>query len=232
MEILFRLPSVILKSLILFFLITFAWVAGYSFINPPITPLMVIRYFQSDAEDKSIKKIWRDYEDISENLALAIIASEDQKFFDHEGFDMEAIEKAMDRNKRSRKIKGASTISQQVAKNVFLWPSRSWVRKGFETYFTFLIETMWSKKRILEVYMNVAEMGDGIYGAERASRAYFRKPAKYLSREEAALITAALPSPKRMSPASPSTYLYSRQRWILWQMGHLGSIELLSQGKY
>ncbi|MGQ0793970.1 MAG: monofunctional biosynthetic peptidoglycan transglycosylase [Deltaproteobacteria bacterium] len=205
-------------------LLSVLWVASYRFLPPPVTPLMIIRYFENGY---GIQKKWKSYDYISENLALAVIASEDQKFFDHSGFDIEAIEKALSRNKRARRIKGASTISQQVAKNVFLWPERSWVRKGFETYFTFLIETLWSKRRILEVYMNVAEMGRGVYGAERAAQNYFGKPAARLTRAQAALIAATLPNPKRMSAARPSGYVLSRQQWILRQMSQLGSIEFL-----
>src|ERR1700758_1932113 len=153
---------VLLKFILCFFVVTITWVIVYRFVNPPITPLMVIRYFESGSKNKSINKKWKDYEHISENMALAVIAAEDQNFFEHHGFDIEAIEKALHKNKKVKRIRGASTISQQVAKNVFLWPSRTWLRKGLEAYFTFLIETFWGKKRILEVYLNVSEMGDGI----------------------------------------------------------------------
>jgi monofunctional glycosyltransferase len=215
----------ILKKIVLYFLIvTVAWVIIYRFVNPPITPLMVIRYFEKGGKNKSINKKWKDYEHISKNMALAIIAAEDQNFFEHHGFDIEAIEKALHKNKRAKRIKGASTISQQVAKNVFLWPSRTWLRKGLEAYFTFLVETFWGKKRILEVYLNVAEMGDGIYGAEAAARLYFKKAAMSLTKDEAALIAAVLPDPKIMSPARPSTYLYKRQQWIIEQMSNLSGI--------
>jgi monofunctional biosynthetic peptidoglycan transglycosylase len=220
-----------LKIILYFVIITVTWVILYRFVNPPITPLMVIRYFESDSGDRSINKEWKDYEDISENMALAVIAAEDQKFFQHNGFDVEAIQKAIDKNEEGGRIKGASTISQQVAKNAFLWPERSWLRKGLEAYFTFLIETFWSKERILEVYLNVVEMGDGIYGTEAASQKYFGKPAKNLTRNEAALIAAVLPDPKRMSPTRASTYVYERQRWIVRQMRNLGSVELIREGE-
>lgn len=221
--------STLLKFILYVFVVTIAWVIIYRFVNPPITPLMVIRYFESAGKNKSINKKWKDYEHISENMALAIVAAEDQNFFEHHGFDIEAIEKALHKNKRVKRIRGASTISQQVAKNVFLWPSRTWLRKGLEAYFTFLVETIWGKKRILEVYMNVAEMGDGIYGAEAAARLYFKKPALSLTKEEAALIAAALPDPRIMSPAKPSAYLYKRQLWIIEQMSNLSSIKFLNE---
>ncbi len=218
-----------LKFTLYFLIITAAWVALYRFFHPLITPLMVIRYFESCSKTRSINYKWKDYEDISENLALAIIAAEDQKFFDHRGFDVEAIQEAALENKDRKRIRGASTISQQAAKNMFLWPSRTWLRKGLEAYFTFLLELFWDKKRILELYLNVAEMGDGIYGAETAARVYFNKPAKSLTIGQAALIAAALPNPRTMSPVKPSAYVYQRHRWIIQQMGNLGSVELLSQ---
>jgi len=221
--------SILLKFILYLFVVTIAWVIIYRFVNPPITPLMVMRYFESGGKNKSINKKWKDYEHISENMALAIIAAEDQNFFEHHGFDIEAIEKAIHKNRRVKRIRGASTISQQVAKNVFLWPSRTWLRKGLEAYFTFLVETIWGKKRILEVYMNVAEMGDGIYGAEAAARLYFKKPAMSLTKEEAALIAAVLPDPRMMSPAKPSAYLYKRQLWIIEQMRNLSSIKFLNE---
>jgi monofunctional glycosyltransferase len=224
-----RFLNILKKFVICFLAVTVAWVIIYRFVNPPITPLMVIRYFEGSSKNKSINKKWKDYKHISENMALAVVAAEDQNFFDHHGFDIEAIEKALHKNKRVKRIRGASTISQQVAKNVFLWPSRTWLRKGLEAYFTFLIETFWGKKRILEVYLNVSEMGDGIYGAEAAARVYFKKPAMSLTKGEAALIAAVLPDPRIMSPSRPSAYLYKRQEWIIEQMNNLGSIKFLSE---
>ncbi|HEX3035846.1 MAG TPA: monofunctional biosynthetic peptidoglycan transglycosylase [Thermodesulfobacteriota bacterium] len=226
-----RLYIIPLKVILYFVIITVAWVIFYRFVNPHITPLMIIRYLESDSDNKSINKEWKDYEEIAENMALAVIAAEDQKFFQHNGFDVEAIQKAIDKNEQGGRMKGASTISQQVAKNTFLWPERSWLRKGLEAYFTFLVETLWSKGRILEVYLNIIEMGDGVYGAEAAAQTYFGKPAKNLTRYEAALIAAVLPNPKRMSPARPSAYVYERQRWIVRQMRNLGSVELISERK-
>lgn len=184
---------------------------------------MVIRYLESGGKSRRILKTWKDYDSISENMALAVVASEDQKFFEHHGFDFNAIRGAAINNISDDRIKGASTITQQVAKNVFLWPKRSWLRKGAEAYFTVLIETFWSKKRILEVYLNVVELGNGIYGAEMASRTYFGKPASKLTMEEAALLAAILPSPRRMSPINPSSYVNGRRQWIREQMDNIGN---------
>ena len=212
-----------------FFLSTLFSVISYRFINPPVTPLMVIRSIQQkfDGEKMSLRKEWVSIKEISPSLQLAVVASEDNRFLEHNGFDFKAIEKAKDYNakKKGKKIRGASTISQQTAKNVFLWPQRSWIRKGLEVYFTFLIELIWSKKRIMEVYLNVIETGKGIYGAEKASQIYFNKSAKNLSPGESALIAAILPNPLKWNPARPTSYLLGRQQWILWNMGNIGKLE-------
>ena len=193
----------ILIGLSLFFTLLYKFVPVY------YTPLMFIRYFENVKAGKEarIERNWKRLDEISPNLWLAVVASEDNNFLKHHGFDMDAIKKAQKHNQTHARKRGASTISQQVAKNVFLWPSRTWVRKGLETYFTFLIETFWSKKRILEVYLNVIEIGPGIYGAEAASQIYFHKPASKLTRGEAALIAAVLPAPLRRNPAKPSPYV-------------------------
>ena len=190
----------------------------------PFTPLMAIRYFENTAED--IRHNWVPKEEISNNLKLAVIASEDQNFPNHNGFDYEAIKKAMEENKKGRRVRGASTISQQTAKNVFLWPQRSWFRKGLEVYFTFWIELLWSKERILEVYLNSIEMGKGIYGAEAAAQAWFGKSAENLSAYEAAAIAAILPNPRQYSARPASSYIQRRQGWIVRQMKNLGPIKL------
>lgn len=161
------------------------------------------------------------YDNISQHAKLAVIASEDQLFPDHDGFDFKSIEKAMKHNQKSRKIRGASTISQQVAKNVFLWQGRSWARKGLEVYFTFMIEKIWGKRRILEVYLNVAETGNGIFGFEAASNAYYNKPAANLNREEAAMIAACLPNPVKYTVSPAARITAWRQRRILQQMRNL-----------
>jgi monofunctional biosynthetic peptidoglycan transglycosylase len=187
---------------------------------------MVIRNFETSQNDKSSgwQHDWVSIDEISKNLQLAVICSEDQNFLNHHGFDMKAIEKALEHNKTGRKIRGASTISQQTAKNVFLWPQRSWLRKGLEAYFTFLIELAWSKERIMEVYLNSIEMGNGVYGAEAASQYWFKKSASRLSQQEAAAIAAILPNP-RVYRANPATnYIQSRKEWIVRQMYFFGPL--------
>ena len=201
------------RLLIFFFASTLLTVIIYIFINPPLTPLMLIRSTSQlfSGDDLKLKKEWVKIESISPNLIKAVIASEDNNFTDHWGFDFEAIKKANELNKKGGKLRGASTISQQTAKNVFLWPDRTWVRKGFEVYFTGLIELFWTKKRIMEVYLNVIEMGDGIYGAEMASQYYFKKSAKDLSPSEAALIASILPNPRKWHADNPNSYIKRKQ---------------------
>ena len=172
---------------------------------------------------------WVDLDRISPNLPLAVVASEDQKFPEHWGFDVSAIEKAYALNQHSHKVRGASTISQQVAKNLYLWSGRSYFRKGLEAYFTVLIEALWPKRRILEIYLNVAEFGYGTYGAEAASQRFFHKPASRLGRSDAAILAAVLPNPERFSAAAPSRYVQQRRDWILNQMQALGGPEMLGE---
>ncbi len=201
----------------------------YRWVNPPFTPLMVIRMAEqaSSGQPLKLRKKWEPLEQISPNLQLAVVASEDNKFTTHFGFDFEAIDKARSYNERKQgqRVRGASTISQQTAKNVFLWPQRSWLRKGLEAYFTVLIEAVWGKRRIMEVYLNVIETGDGIYGAEVASETYFHKPAAKLTRGEAASLAAILPNPLKWNPANPTSYLINRREWILWNMGNIGQVD-------
>ncbi len=190
----------------------------YRFVPVGYTPLMFWRSIGSVfSSDKYIgmEKKWVPIEDIAKPMKLSVIKAEDYKFYQHYGFDFEAIEKAMQYNKTHKKKKGASTISQQTAKNVFLWPSRSWVRKGLEAYFTVLIEVFWSKERILEVYLNVIELGKGVYGVEAASQKFFKRPAKKLNSSQAALMAAVLPNPIRFRIDKPSRYVSNRQRKIL-----------------
>lgn len=189
---------------------------------------MAIRKIENDSDFK-ISHQWVSIKQISPNLQLAVIAAEDQRFLSHHGFDKEAIKKAREYNKTGKGLRGASTISQQTAKNVFLWPKRSWVRKGMETYFTFLIELMWSKERILEVYLNSIEMGSGIFGAEAASKYWFNKSAHSLSKENAAAIAAILPNPQHYKANPPTKYISGRISWILRQMRNLGSLNLNEQ---
>lgn len=205
------------KIILGFFALTFVWVILLKFINPPITYLIVKRGIERKVEGKEwlIRRSWVDYEDISDHLKRAAIAGEDANFMTHHGFDSKAIRKALEKNRSGSKLRGGSTISQQVAKNIFLWPNRSWIRKGFETYFTFLIELFWSKKRILEVYLNMIEMGQGVFGAEAASHYYFNKSCSKLSKREAALIVAILPNPQRWGVKNPSSYINRRANSIL-----------------
>lgn len=199
----------------------------YRWIPPPVTPLMVIRVIQqiSDGKDVRLKKDWVSLQEISPNLPQAVVASEDNEFLEHYGFDFEAIQKAQKFNETHKKTKGASTISQQTAKNVFLWPDRSWIRKGLEVYFTGLIELLWGKERIMEVYLNVIEMGDGYYGAEAASRHFFNKPASHMSRSEAALIAATLPNPRIFRADKPSDYIRRKQGRIIAIMGRSDKVD-------
>ena len=221
MKIFFRF---LLKLVLGLFLFSIFMVVVYKWLPVPFTPLMVIRYFENPEED--IRHEWVSEEKISNNLKLAVIASEDQNFPKHSGFDYEAIQKAMEENKKGKRMRGASTISQQTAKNVFLWPQRSWFRKGLEVYFTFLIELLWSKERILEVYLNSIEMGRGIYGAEAAAQFWFGKSAEELSAYEAAAIAAILPNPREYKAKPASSFIQGRQAWIVRQMRNLGSIQL------
>jgi len=210
-------------GLIFFFGTSIIFTLLFRFIPPPATPLMLIRVVENIADGKkpSITKDWVPLRDISPNLVLAVIASEDNNFESHYGVDFKAIEKATKLNAKGKKIRGASTITQQTAKNAFLWPARTYVRKGLELYFTGLIELVWGKKRIMEVYLNVIEMGNGIYGAEAASQYYFHKPAKSLTRSEAAAIAGVLPNPRKWRPDKPTAYSAKKKAWILWNMNNV-----------
>jgi monofunctional biosynthetic peptidoglycan transglycosylase len=212
---------------IAFFTLSLLPVILYRFIPPPVTPLMVKRAFERVSEDKRplMQKDWVRLKKISPHMIQAVVAAEDNRFLEHWGIDVEAIEKAVEHNKKYRRKRGASTITQQTAKNVFLWPARTFTRKAFELYFTTMIELTWSKKRIMEVYLNVIEMGDGIYGAEAAAQKYFHKPASKLTRGEAALIAAALPNPRKRNPAAPSAYMLKRQARILDLMNKIPPVQ-------
>lgn len=170
---------------------------------------------------------WQSGKEISPHLLVAVVAAEDQRFGEHSGFDFDAIEKAAEHNSDGGTVRGASTISQQVAKNLFLWPGRSWIRKGLEVGLTVMIETVWSKRRILDVYVNIAEMGDGVFGAEAAAQRFFDKPASALTPREAALLAAVLPNPRLLRADKPSAYVRRRQEWILRQMTQLGGADWL-----
>lgn len=212
-----------------FFGLSLCFVLLFRFFPVYVTPLMVIRAGEQLVTGKKLQlqHTWVSIEAISKNLSLAVICSEDQNFMDHFGFDFKAIERSLDAaEKGTKRLRGASTISQQTAKNVFLWPGRSWVRKGLEVYFTVLIEIAWSKERILEVYLNSIEMGNGIYGAEAAAQYYFKKNAKNLSKTQAAALAAVLPNPREYRAHPPSPYIRSRIDWIVGQMRHFGPLDL------
>jgi monofunctional biosynthetic peptidoglycan transglycosylase len=222
-----RLFKYLLKLLVIgFFGITFFWVLLYRYVNPPITLLMVDRGFERKAagKDWKIDKTWVPFDQMSINIKKASVAAEDQLFLEHHGFDLTAIERAIEKNQHSNKLIGGSTISQQTAKNVFLWPGRSYIRKAFEAYFTMLIEALWSKERIMEVYLNVIEMGDGIYGIEAASQEYFKRPAFELTKRQASLIAGVFPNPRKWSPAKPTRYIRHRSYLIMKNMGRLGPL--------
>jgi monofunctional biosynthetic peptidoglycan transglycosylase len=227
-----RLVRTLVLLVLLFFALSALVVLSLRWINPPCTAFMaesqIAAWISRDSNYVS-RHSWVNLDGISPNLPLAVVASEDQKFPEHWGFDVEAIEKAYALNQHSHKVRGASTISQQVAKNLFLWSGRSYFRKGLEAYFTVLIEALWPKRRILEIYLNVAEFGYGIYGAEAAARAFFHKPASRLTRGDAAVLAAVLPSPERLSAAAPSRYVQQRRDWILNQMQALGGPEMLDE---
>lgn len=216
------------KILKYFFISTISVVIIYRFVPVFFTPLMFIRVAEQalDGKPLKLKRDWEPIENISKNLPLAVVSSEDQKFTEHFGFDFEAMQKAFKSNKKGKRIKGGSTITQQVAKNVFLWPGRSYVRKLFEAYFTVLIEIFWSKERIMEVYLNVCEMGNGVYGAEAASWYYFDCSAADLSKGQAAWIASVLPNPRKYDPKNPSNYLQRRQEKIKRQMRQVEEVEL------
>ena len=213
-----------LKISLWFLAISILLVLLYKWVPIYGTPLMAIRVIEQKqkGEDINLDKTWKSLDQISPHLQLAVVCSEDQNYLKHNGFDFGAIQKAYEHNKTSKRKRGASTISQQTAKNVFLWPGRSWVRKGFEVYFTFLIELFWSKERIIEVYLNVIEMGNGIYGAEAASQEYFKKPAIDISKKQAATISSILPNPLIYSTKKPTPYIQRRINWTLQQMRFWG----------
>ncbi|MGH6894610.1 MAG: monofunctional biosynthetic peptidoglycan transglycosylase [Dongiaceae bacterium] len=216
-----RIMRWLARALALFIGISVVLTAFYRFVPPPITPLMMIRLFDGNW----ISKDWESYDEISPNLARAVIASEDSAFCAHWGFDFEAIEKALRHNEKSRRMRGGSTISNQTAKNTFLWPGDTrlarYARKAIEPYFTMLIELMWGKKRILEIYLNVVEWGHGIYGAEAAAQYHFHKSAAELTRREAALLAAVLPNPLRSSAGKPSGYISRRAGAIQARMNDI-----------
>lgn len=218
-----RIQKVLQWIVLLFFGSTILAVLIYRFAPVPVTPLMLIRCAQqmTHGEKVRLKHHWVPLDSISKYLPVAVMASEDQRFMTHHGFDMVEIQNALEEREQGKRIRGGSTISQQTAKNVFLWPTSSWVRKGFEAYFTVLIELVWSKERIMEVYLNSIEMGDGIYGAEAVAQQHFGRSAADLTRANCALIAATLPNPLKFSSKDPSRYMLKRQTAIMRQMKHI-----------
>jgi monofunctional glycosyltransferase len=213
-----RIWRIIWKTFLILFIAQFVYIIVLKWMDPPIT----ITQFSSWISGDGLKRDYVDYDEMSYQVKLAVISSEDQLYPDHDGFDWKNIEKAMKYNqKKPGRLRGASTISQQVAKNVFLWQGRTKLRKALEAYFTVMIEFIWGKKRILEMYLNVIEMGKGIYGVEAASQSYFKKPSKNLSRQQAAMIAACLPNPKKYTVKPPASYVVVKSGWIVRQMNAL-----------
>jgi monofunctional glycosyltransferase len=224
-----RILWLFLKCFLALLLASIALVVVFRLVSPPFSALMIERRAAASWSGKkySAQYEWVPFDRIAPAAGLAVIASEDQNFPRHHGFDWQAIQKALDHNEESNRTRGASTLTQQTAKNLFLWPGRNWLRKGVEAYFTVLMEGLWSKRRILETYLNIVEFGDGIYGVEAAAQQFFHKPASRLTPEEAALLAAALPDPHRLKPYAPSAYLRERQQWILQQMDQLGGANFI-----
>jgi len=212
-----RAWRLIKRIFIVLFITQFVYILLLKWVNPPFT----LTQLGSVVTGNGLKRNYVGMKNISSYAKLAVITSEDQLFPDHDGFDFKSIEKAMKHNQKSKSLHGASTISQQVAKNVFLWQGRDWLRKGLEVYFTFMIEWIWGKERILEMYLNVSEMGKGVFGIDAAAKFYFSKPAKNLTRTESAMIAACLPNPKIYTIRPLSRHVATRYQWILFQMSRL-----------
>ncbi|CRN06383.1 monofunctional biosynthetic peptidoglycan transglycosylase [Pseudomonas fulva] len=221
----------LLRALLWFAAVSIVLVLVFRWVPPPGTALMLERKVQSwvSGEPIDLQREWVSWDHISDDLKVAVIAGEDQKFASHWGFDIPAIQAALAFNERGGNVRGASTLTQQVAKNLFLWPGRSWLRKGLEAWFTGLMELFWTKQRILEVYLNSAEWGQGVFGAQAAARYHFGVEASQLSRQQAAQLAAVLPSPLKWNAGKPSTYVASRASWIRRQMSQLGGPSYLMQ---
>jgi monofunctional biosynthetic peptidoglycan transglycosylase len=228
-SLLLKIKSLVYKTIYYFLVISIGSVILFKFVPIPFTLTMLDQKFSSltSGEDSEIHYSWRSYYNISKEMPLAVVAAEDQLFPEHYGFDFKSMQNAYKNNKKGKKVRGASTISQQVAKNVFLWQERSYLRKGLEVYFTTLIEIIWGKRRILEVYMNVAEMGKNTFGVEAASQRYFGVSAKNINRNQAAKLAAVLPSPRKWSVTKPGPYVSRRVPKIIRQMRALGGVSYL-----
>lgn len=222
-----KLKRFIWKAILWFFGLSILSVIVFKWVPIPFTPLMITRAIEQkiDGKEMTCSHNWEPIENISTNLQKAVIASEDGNFLKHSGFDFNAMQKAFKNNNRGRKLKGGSTISQQTAKNVFLWQGRSYVRKGLEAYFTVLIELIWGKERIMEVYLNSIEMGEGVYGAEAAAKYWYKTDAKNLTKKQAAGIAAILPNPRKFKASNSSSYIEKRKSKIVKVMRHIGKIK-------
>ncbi len=218
-----------LYTLFVFIVISLLLVVPFRWINPPFTMVMMERWWAPHEEGFTLKQTWRSWDDMPKKVALAVVTSEDQRFPLHTGFDLDAIVNAIKSATEGESLRGASTISQQVAKNMYLWTGRSWLRKGLEAWFTVLIELTWTKQRILEVYLNIAEWGRGVFGIEAASRVHFGVSALQLSDMQAALLASTLPSPLRYDPVHPAKHLRDRAYWNLQQQKKLGGVSWLEQ---
>ena len=222
-----RVFNITKKMIIGFILLSFLIVLLLRWVAPFGSMLMVERKLTH--WNITQQRTWKDWNQISDHIKIAVIAAEDQKFANHWGFDFKAIDHALQHNRNNKKIRGASTISQQVAKNIFLWPSRSWIRKGFESLFTLEIELLWSKRRTLEIYLNSVEWGEGIFGIEAASQYYFQVSANKLTPYQASLLAATLPNPRKWNPANPNNHIQKKAQWIRNQMNNLGGKNYLKQ---
>ncbi len=224
-KILGKIWTLFWKGCVAFIILSIVSVIIFRWVPIPITPLMLVRCIEqkSDGKDMTLKHDWVPLEEISPKLQLAVVCSEDQNYLKHFGFDWGAMEKAMKENEEGKRFRGGSTITQQTAKNVFLWQGRSYLRKAFEAWFTLLIEVFWSKERIMEVYLNSIEMGNGVYGAEAAAQHWFKKSAKKLTKDEAASIAAILPNPLRLKAKPATAYVNKRKGWIMQQMNFWGN---------
>jgi monofunctional biosynthetic peptidoglycan transglycosylase len=226
-----RVLSMLVKSAALAIVLSVMAVLPLRWVDPPGSMMMLWQHAEAVGRGRSdftIHYRWRDIDRMAVHLPLAVLAAEDQKFLYHRGFDLDAIADAVEDRIAGGRLRGASTITQQVAKNLYLWPGRNWVRKGLEAYFTVLIETFWSKRRILEVYLNIAEFGDGIFGAEAAARRFFDRPAARLTAGQAARLAAVLPSPKRLNPRRPSNHVRKKAAWIRRQVRLMGGRRVLT----
>ncbi|MDF1588973.1 MAG: monofunctional biosynthetic peptidoglycan transglycosylase [Gammaproteobacteria bacterium] len=224
-----RLIRYTLLLLLAFIVLSLVTVVPFRWLNPPVTMVMIDRWLASSNQQFKLKQTWLDWDTIPKQAALAVVTSEDQRFPLHQGFDIDAIFHALESSSNGKKLRGASTISQQVARNVYLWTGRSWLRKGLEAWFTLLIELTWGKQRILEVYLNIAEWGEGVFGLEAASQYHFGKTVRQLSPMQSALLASCLPSPLRYNPARPEQHIRDRAVWNLQQQRRLGGVRWLQQ---